>query len=322
MPPKTVIKLADLKPEEVPADLRYETYFDFKAHPFEHQKLFETTNSVPRAIAAIHDYAVAWLAATVAKRRASAKSFRNEVPHNAAAVKQGHFEVLLEEGAVFAPAAVIGSAKADAAPVIYLAKGARVIGSCLYVDKGGIFLGENAMVEPSAGLKGPAIIGDRTEIRQGAYLRGDIIIGKDGAIRGEIKNTVLMDCANFPHLSYHGDSVCGYHSHFAGGMGTANLSIFSGILENNAKRPNMTIACEGKVYDIGGTKMGACVGDFCQCGGNGRTDPGTFLKPYTVVYMLSRVSKGFYGPCVVLKNKPLEKGIIEQAPFDPARLPS
>lgn len=320
MAPRNAIKLADLKPEEVPADLRYETYFDFKAHPFEHQKLFETTNSVPRAIYAIHDYAVKWLSDTIAARRASAKSFKDEVPHNPAAVKQGHFEVLLEEGAVFAPACVIGGAKPGVS-VIYLAKGAKVLGSCLYVEKSSIFLGENVMVEPSAGLKGPAIIGDRTEIRQGAYLRGDIIIGKDGAIRGEIKNTVLMDKANFPHLSYHGDSVCGYHSHFAGGMGTANLSIFGGMVPND-KRQNMTIACDGKVYDIGGTKMGACVGDFCQCGGNGRTDPGTFLKPYTVAYMLTRISKGFYGPYEVLKNKPMEKGIIERAKFDPNRLPA
>ncbi len=316
---KETIQLANLRPEEVPADLRYETYFDFKAHPFEHQKLFESTNSVPRAIYAIHDYAVSWLADTIASRSSAAKSFVNEVPHNPAAVKQGQFEVRLEAGAVFAPATVVGAAKPGS--IIHLSKGAKVIGSCIYLDKGSIFLGENVMVEPGAGLKAPAIIGDRTEIRQGAYLRGDIIIGKDGAIRGEIKNTVLMDYANFPHLSYHGDSVCGYHSHFAGGMGTANLSIYGGIVDNS-KRKNMTITCDGKVYDIGGTKMGACVGDFCQCGGNGRTDPGTFLKPYTVVYMLSRVSKGFYGPNEVIKNKPMEKGIIERATFDPKRLPS
>lgn len=313
-PKKEVIQLASLKKEEVPLDLRAETYFDFKAHPFEHQKLFEDTNSVPRAIYAIHDYSVKWLKATIEAKRASAKSYKNEAPHNPCAMKQGHFEVLLEEGAVFAPTTVIGTSKPDAGAIIYLSKGAKVLGSCIYLDKGAIYLGEGVTLEPIAGVKAPAIIGDRTEIRQGAYLRGDVIIGKDGAIRGEIKNTVLMDFANFPHLSYHGDSVCGYHTHFAGGMGTANLSIYGGIVPND-KRKNMTIACGGKTYDIGGTKMGACVGDFCQCGGNGRTDPGTFLKPYTVVYMLTRVTKGFYGPNEVLKNKPMEKGIIERAPF-------
>lgn len=311
---KEVIKLADLKKEEVPADLRYEAYFDFKAHPFEHQKLLETTNSVPRAIYAIHDYTVKWLAEAIAKKRASAKSYKNEVPHNPTALKVGNFEVLLEEGAVFAPTVVIGSSKPDAGSIIYLAKGAKVLGSCIYLDKGAIYLGENVMIEPIVGLKAPSIIGDRTEIRQGAYLRGDVIVGTDGVLRGELKNAVLMDWANFPHPSYHGDSICGYHTHFAAGMGTANLSIYGGIVPN-AKRKNMTITCNGKTYDIGGTKMGVCLGDFCQCGANGRTDPGTFLKPYTVVYMLTRVTKGFYGPNEVLKNKPLEKGIIERAPL-------
>jgi hypothetical protein len=311
-PTKEFIQLKDLKKEEVPMDLRAETYFDFKAHPFAHQKLFEDTNSVPRAIYAIHDYAVKWLSTTIAAKRATAKSFKNEAPQNVSCMKVGNFEVVMEEGAVFAPTTVIGSSKPDA--IIYLSKGAKVLGSCIYLDTGSIFLGENTTLEPIAAVKGPCIIGARTEVRQGAYLRGDVIIGDDGAIRGEIKNTVLMDRANFPHLSYHGDSVCGYHTHFAGGMGTANLSIFGGMVPNN-KRKNMTVTCDGKTYDIGGTKMGCCVGDYCQAGGNGRTDPGTFLKPYTVIYMLTRVTKGIYGPNVVLKNKPMEKGIIEIAPF-------
>ena len=311
---KEVIKLADLKKDDVPMDLRAETYFDFKAHPFEHQKLFDDTNSVPRAIYGLRAYCEKWLKDTIERKRASATSYKNAVPHNRSALVIGNFEVVLEEGAVFAPTTVIGSPEPNGSSVIYLGRGAKVLGASIYLDTGSIHLGEDVVIEPTAGLKAPAIIGDRTQIRQSAYLRGDVIIGKDGAIRGEIKNTVLMDFANFPHLSYHGDSVCGYHTHFAGGMGTANLSIYGGMVPNN-KRKNMTITCDGKVFDIGGTKLGACVGDFCQCGGNGRTDPGTFLKPYTVVYMLTRLSKGFYGPNEVLKNKPLERGIIERAPF-------
>lgn len=315
-----VIKLADLDKQDVPVDMRYETYFDFEAHPFEHQALLENTNSVPRAIYAIHDYAVQWLEETIARKRDSAEAFKDKVPHFDGALTVGNFEVLLEEGAVFAPACVIGSTKTDQCHSIYLCKGAKVLGSNVYLDKGNIHLGEEVSIEAGAGIKGPAIIGDGTEIRQSAYLRGDVIIGKDGAIRGEIKNTVLMDKANFPHFSYHGDSICGYHTHFAGGMGTANLSIYGGMVPND-KRKNLTIKCDGKEYDIGGTKMGVCLGDYCQAGGNGRTDPGTFLKPRTIVYMLSRVSKGFYGPDEILKNKPLEKGIIERAPFDSSRLP-
>ena len=36
-----VLKLKELKAEEVPGDLKADTYFDFKAHPFAHQALLE-----------------------------------------------------------------------------------------------------------------------------------------------------------------------------------------------------------------------------------------------------------------------------------------
>lgn len=36
----------------------------------------------------------------------------------------------------------------------------------------------------------------------------------------------------------------------------------------------------------------------------------------TFVYQLSRINKGFYGPSEILKNKPLEKNVIERAPFE------
>ena len=36
-----------------------------------------------------------------------------------------------------------------------------------------------------------------------------------------------------------------------------------------------------------------------------------------IVYPLSRVPVGFYGPREVLKNKPLEHGVIERAPLLP-----
>ena len=42
-------------------------------------------------------------------------------------------------------------------------------------------------------------------------------------------------------------------------------------------------------------------------------DPATLLGPRTVVYALSRVNSGCYGPNEILKNKPLEKGVIERS---------
>ena len=309
-----IIKLKDIKKEDIPADLRAETYFDFKAHPFEHQAFFEQTNSIYGAILAIDEYATRWLAETIAKKRSSAKAFKNETPKPAHTV--GNFELLLEDDAVFEPAHVIGGTEDSVCHAIYLAKGAKMIGVDIYLEKGSIYIGEETTVESCVGIKGPVIIGKRIEVRQGAYLRGDCILGDDCIIRGEIKNSVLMNKANFPHPSYLGDSLCGYMTHFGNQAATANLGIFAGLVPNDQRKP-LIVHCNGKAYDFGNPKMGICMGDYSQVGCNSVSDPGTFLKPYTITYSLTRISKGFYGPNEILKNKPLEHGIIERSPFKP-----
>ncbi|MEE8483214.1 MAG: hypothetical protein V3S46_01345, partial [Nitrospinota bacterium] len=53
-----------------------------------------------------------------------------------------------------------------------------------------IHIGAGTTIEPSAIIKGPALIGHNCQIRQGAYLRGNIIVG-DKCILGhatEIKD--------------------------------------------------------------------------------------------------------------------------------------
>jgi acetyltransferase-like isoleucine patch superfamily enzyme len=317
-----VIKLQSLRKEDIPADLRAETYFDFNTHSFQHQVLLEQADSVYAAILGIDEYATKWLADTIAKKRSAARAFNNKAPKPAHII--GNFEVLLEDGVVFEPARIIGRVPALRGPnqkddlkySIYVGKDARVIGTDIYLENGSIYIGAGTTVEPGVGIKGPVIIGKETELRQGAYLRGDCIIGNGCVIRGEIKNCVLMDKANFPHPSYLGDSLCGYMTHFGNQATTANLGIFAGLVEKNKRKP-LVIRCNGRAYDIGNPKMGICMGDYSQVGCNCVSDPGTFLKPYTITYSLARISKGFYGPNEILKNKPLEHGVIERSPYEP-----
>jgi hypothetical protein len=305
-----VIELKNLDKEEVPYDLRSQAYFDFEANPFEHQALFEKTNSVYGAILGIHDYATSWLDSTASRFRKEVQVFNSTTPAPCHTI--GRFELLVEEGALFEPSQIIGSQKEGTVYSLCIARGAKVLGTDLYLDKGSVYIGEETTVEAGVGIKGPTIMGRRTEIRQGAYLRGDVIIGEDAVIRGEIKNSVLMNKANFPHPSYLGDSACGFMTHFGNQATSANLGIFAGLVESSQRR-NLIVTCEGSRYDLGKPKMGICMGDYSQVGCNSVSDPGTFLKPHTIVYALSRINKGFYGPREVLKNKPLEHGIIEIA---------
>ena len=311
---REAVKLMELAPGEVPQELKAQSYFDFDKHPFEHRALLDGTSSVCHAIRKISDYAVRWLEAKAAELRDSA-DFQILTAGDIDAPSWGAFEALVCGGAVFAPRSVVG-AKGGRTGRVMVAAGASVIGCDLYVDSGYIYVGAGSAIEAGVGIKGPTIIGSKCEIRQGAYLRGDCILGNECVIRGELKNAVVMDKGNFPHPSYLGDSLAGYMTHFGNQVTAANLGIYNGVREKD-KRINLTLEIGGKSYDIGTPKMGVVMGDFCQVGCSSTTDPGTFLRPFTIAYTLTRITKGFYGPNEVLKNKPMEHGVIERAALQP-----
>lgn len=308
-----VVALAQVPLQDVPERFRPGFYFDFEAYPFAHAGLFqcEGVNSVVTALDAIGKYTCDWLSRELPARAGGASVFEDDLPECCQAV--GRFRVVLEPGAVCQPAQIIGSAD-GARHVLHLAKGARLAGASVYLDGGDIFIGEGTTVEPGVGIKGSTIIGKDCEVRQGAYLRGDVIVGDGAVLRGELKNVVLMDEANFPHPSYLGDSIVGYRTHFGNQATSANLGIFAGLYERS-ERPDLVLELDGTRYDLGRSKMGIIMGDYSQVGCNSVADPGTLLGPYTIVYSLTRITKGFYGPREVLKNKPLEKGVVERAPL-------
>ena len=67
--------------------------------------------------------------------------------------------------------------------------------------------------------------------------------------------------------------------------------------------------------DLGRRKLGAVLGDECQLGCSSVTEPGALLASRTFVYPLTRLPKGAYGPNELVKNKPLEHGVIERGPL-------
>ncbi|MCG2661491.1 MAG: hypothetical protein L6437_14750 [Kiritimatiellae bacterium] len=307
-----VIELAKLNPKEVPEEFKVNYYFDFEQHPFAHQALLlnPKINSVVAVLERIDGYARDWLKQTI-RQKDGGKRLRKLNQDDLKDSSFGWFSVLLEEGAVFEPGFVRGGATEKEAHVLYLERDAHLFGANIFLNEGDIYVGEGTTIEPNVGIKGPAIIGKKNDIRQGAYFRGDVITGDGCTFRGELKNVVMMNASNFPHPSYAGDSICGYKTHFGNQATTANLGIYAIVLG----KENIKIKLNGKTYDLGRSKIGIILGDYSQVGCNSVSDPGTFLAPYTIVYQLSRINKGFYGPSEILKNKPLEKGVIEKVPF-------
>jgi hypothetical protein len=279
-------------------------YFDFTAHPFEHEELFRQggVQTVVDVLDLIEPYCREWL---------------DQVPENAASAEgiiqtdawkdtacEGRFSIMCEAGAVFSPDRIISG---DSDTCVYIAENATVRGGTFDISQGSVFIGPGAALSGSW-ICGPVIIGEGSSVLPGAYIRENVILGRRVIVRGEIKNTVIMDDSEFAHQSYLGDSLCGYKTHFGNQATAANLNIFG-----HTKSTHITI--DGHKTDLARRKVGIIMGDYCQLGCNAVSDPGTFLLPRTIVYSLTRVNSGVYGPDELIKNKPMEHGIIERVPL-------
>ncbi|HEB09633.1 MAG TPA: hypothetical protein ENI06_00285 [Spirochaetales bacterium] len=296
--------------ENIPEKLKSFYYFNFTEHNFIHGELFSDKyyGNVIEVIAGIADYCRKWLA----EESSSCGRYRSITPPGNSLV-HGRFEVFARDEVTFLPSTVIGPANGGPGR-LFISKGAQVIGAALFLDRGDIFIGENTTLQPGSCLKGPVIIGAENDIRPGCFFRGDVISGAGCILGCEAKNAVFLDYADFPHPSYVGDSLLGFGTHFGNQVTAANFGIFSSMLPV-AKQKNIIVKVDDVKYDTGLKKLGLVLGDYSQVGCSSVTDPGTFLGPRTMVYSLTRLQKGFYGPNQIIKNKPLEKGVLEISPL-------
>lgn len=145
-------------------------------------------------------------------------------------------------------------------------------------------------IEKNVTVQGKIKVGKGTEILSGTYIKGNIVIGENCRIgpncflRGntsigngchigqavEIKNSIIMDNAKVPHLSYIGDSIIGENSNLGAGTITANL-----------RHDNKTVKSVVKdtIVDTGKRKFGAIIADGVHTGINTTIYPGRKIWP-------------------------------------------
>lgn len=321
--------LLPLTPGATPPELWLDSYVSREhQRQFAHAEIFQgCEHNVLAVLDAIRPYLQSFLKQTDLEK-ASATNLRlhsNDksnathwrrplhVAHKAAVT-----EFVLDNGvdsSTFAPEKVLHLAADGSVPSIqrvFVSSGALVLGGTFDVSDGSIHIGRNARIEPNVYIKGPAIIGDDCTVRSGAYLRGDLITGRGVVLRGEVKNALIMDYAELCHPGYCGDSVCGVKSHFGNQVTTANLNLFA---SSNGQKQNLMIAIGDQLFDTGRSKIGVVLGDNSQLGCSTVTDPCTLVQRDTVVYPLTRLRKGIYGPNVIIKNDPMAHGVLEMVPL-------
>ncbi|GJQ57833.1 MAG: glucose-1-phosphate thymidylyltransferase [Candidatus Scalindua sp.] len=137
---------------------------------------------------------------------------------------------------------------------------------------GKVVIGKNSKILSGSYIEGNIVIGDNCKIGPNCYLRGNTSIGSNCHIGQsvEIKNSIIMDRAKVPHLSYIGDSVIGENSNLGAGTITANL---------RHDNKNVQSIVKHRVVDTGLRKFGAIVADNVHTGINTMIYPGRKIWP-------------------------------------------
>ncbi|MEF8778528.1 MAG: bifunctional sugar-1-phosphate nucleotidylyltransferase/acetyltransferase [Natronomonas sp.] len=137
--------------------------------------------------------------------------------------------------------------------------------------RGSVVIEADVTVEPGVVIEGPAIIRSGVEVGPNAYIRGATLIGEDCHVGNgvEIKNSVLMDGANVPHLSYVGDSLLGPGVNFGAGTQVANLRHDDDAVRQTVK---------GRRVSTGRRKYGVVAGPRVKTGINTSLAPGVVLS--------------------------------------------
>lgn len=137
---------------------------------------------------------------------------------------------------------------------------------------GGVATHRDAIVEPGAVIKAPAIIGPGCLVAATAYLRGGVFMDEDCIVGpgAELKSTFMFKGSKLAHFNFVGDSILG---------AAVNLEAGSIIANYRNEREDKTIrfVAAGKVIETGVEKFGALLGDGTRVGANAVIAPGAVL---------------------------------------------
>ncbi|MEB2310173.1 MAG: sugar phosphate nucleotidyltransferase [Candidatus Brocadiaceae bacterium] len=139
--------------------------------------------------------------------------------------------------------------------------------------KGKIHVGKGTVILSGTYIDGNVVIGENCTIGPNCFLRGNTTIGNNCHVGQavEIKNSIIMDKAKVPHLSYVGDSVVGENSNLGAGTITANL---------RHDNKNVKSEVKGELIDTGRRKLGAIIADNVHTGINTTIYPGRKIWPW------------------------------------------
>ncbi len=160
-----------------------------------------------------------------------------------------------------------------------------LLGSEFRID-GELAVHQSANLEPSAIIRGPAIIGPGASVGVNAYLREGVYLGANSRIGPmcEVKSSFVFSNSSIAHLNYVGHSLIGSRVNLEAGAVTA-------VHFNEREDKSIHARWMGQFLLTNVEKFGAAIGDDCKFGANSVTMPGTILKPGRIVARLELIDQ-------------------------------
>jgi bifunctional UDP-N-acetylglucosamine pyrophosphorylase/glucosamine-1-phosphate N-acetyltransferase len=154
--------------------------------------------------------------------------------------------------------------------------------------EGPVVVREGAHVRSGTYIIGPAIIDSDARVGPNAFIRPSTYIGRGCHVGAacELKNTILNDGSDVPHLNYVGDSVIMEGCNLGAGTKVANLRLDEGPVPSTSK---------GRRVVSGLRKLGAIIGPGVKVGINCSIDAGTVISEDAFIGPGARV-RGFVAP--------------------------
>jgi UDP-N-acetylglucosamine diphosphorylase / glucose-1-phosphate thymidylyltransferase / UDP-N-acetylgalactosamine diphosphorylase / glucosamine-1-phosphate N-acetyltransferase / galactosamine-1-phosphate N-acetyltransferase len=139
-----------------------------------------------------------------------------------------------------------------------------------------VIIEKGAVIKSGTRIEGPAYVGSGSVVGPNAYLRPNSVVGNNCLIGPgvEIKNSVIKDNTNIPHLSYVGDSIIGSNCNIGGGTMIANLGF---------KKENIKVIFNNSKIDTKRRKLGIVMGDNCSTGINCSLMPGITIGDNSII---------------------------------------
>ncbi|MCL2414751.1 MAG: glucose-1-phosphate thymidylyltransferase [Bacteroidales bacterium] len=106
---------------------------------------------------------------------------------------------------------------------IFIEKGAKIEGAILNVEKGPIYVGENAEIMEGARIRGPFAMNENAVVKMGTSIYGATTLGPYAKVGGEVENVIFIGYSNKPHDGFLGNSVIGEWCNIGAGTNSSNL---------------------------------------------------------------------------------------------------